>query len=363
MKKLMLLVMSGLCASFLTGVYAAEPKSAQPGYVNLVANDATTTISIPKKVAELSITLKNMLEDIEPGQENTPIPLPNIDGPVLKALGNIMKDFVANPNMPEAQKLQLIRNEISEQVTYTILIWAINYLDIELLKGPVANEMVQDLHKKHNGDRELIEAVILSLNLPEDLAGLLAKYWYLNYGENRNFILPNLDYGFSIEELRVHNKLPKVDRVVLVLSKLRINDLSGLRNIPGLNNLRFLVLRFNKLTNLVPDVFNGLNNLVQLDLHNNKLTNLVPGAFNGLNNLIILDLSSNELTNLVPGVFNSLNNLMTLRLANNKLTNLVPGVSNGLNNLIILDLSSNQFAEAQKEVLRKQLPATVSIEY
>ena len=284
-----------------------------------MANDATTTISIPKKVAELSITLKNMLEDIEPGQENTPIPLPNIDGPVLKALGNIMKDFVANPNMPEAQKLQLIRNEISEQVTYTILIWAINYLDIELLKGPVANAMVQDLHKKHNGDRNTIEAVILSLNLPEDLASLLAKYWYLHYGENRNFILPNLDYGFSIEELRVHNKLPGTFSILRIrtlnLSELKINDLSGLRNIPDINNLKALYL-----------------------VHN-QIANLVPGVFNGLNNLIILDLGSNELTNLVPGVFNGLNNLRTLDLHNNKLT------------------------EAQKEVLRKQLPATVSIEY
>ena len=369
MKRLMLLAMSGLSISCLTSVYAmkrgsqdvlrensgekpAKKRTQQPEiqpekHVLLQAGDNVTQIFIPKNMAELSITLKNMFEDIEQGEDSLPIPLPNIDGPMLEALGGIMMAFAANSTMPEITKVQLIKQKISGPVTYEALIWAINYLDIELLKGPVANAMVKDLHKKNNGDREQIEATILSLNLPEEFAGLLAKYWYLNYGNGTDFILPDLDYGFSIEELRVHNKLPGAATFHLVictldLSGLRINDLSGLRNIPGINNVQILTLSDKQLTNLGPDVFNGLNNLSVLILSPNHFTNLVPGIFNGLNNLQALYLNNKQLTNLIPGVFNGLNNLKELHLNNNQLTNLVPSTFNGLNNLKELHLNNNQ---------------------
>ena len=387
MKKLVLLVVLGLCASFLIGVNAAEPKSAQPGYVTLEANDGNA-IFMPEEAAKLSRTLRNMIEGIEPSQKNMLIPLQHlqIDGPMLGVLSAIMTALATDTTIPEEAKVALIKQKISGQkITCEDLIKVIDYLDIERLKDPAANVMAQALHRKHNGDHKQVEKGILSLNLPCEFAGMLAKCWYLHYGNGKNFILPHLNYGFSIEELLAYNKLPEVSGSTLKLSELRINDLSGLKNIPGigsvyelyldynqlttlasgifdgLNNLIFLYLNNNRLTNLVPGVFNGLNKLEVLCLYNNRLTNLTPGVFNGLNKLEVLNLCGNQLTGLEPGIFNELHNLAMLYLNNNRLINLEPGVFNGLNNLRWI--GNSRLAEAQKEVLRKQLPATVRIKY
>jgi hypothetical protein len=201
---------------------------------------------------------------------------------------------------------------------------AINYLDIEILKQPLANIFVKYLHTILNGDRATIETAIKNLTTPsnlnpskltpleltqaevaeitalttapekldpserftvsDELKSLLAKYWYLNYGNNKNYILPDFDYGFSIQELLDFGKLPKITSRAEVLmgdwghfppsdsldlSYLRLNDITGFKDIPKIQTVDTLYLSHNKLTELRPDIFSGLKLLRSLDLSTN----------------------------------------------------------------------------------------------
>ena len=157
--------------------------------------------------------------------------------------------------------------ERSARVSFDDLTYVVDFLGIDILKAPLANAMIQDLYRMHQGDRELIEAIILSLDFPDEFKGLLAKYWFLNYGQDysdvgnreKAFILPELDYGFSIEELLAYDKLPKIQEKVLMLFSLRINDLTGLTSIPGIKTVENLFLVSNKITRLPPGLFAGFN--------------------------------------------------------------------------------------------------------
>lgn len=59
--------------------------------VTLTSSD-NTNFSVEKAVAERSVLLKNMLEDV--GESDTPIPLPNVSGRTLKKVRNIMKEKI-----------------------------------------------------------------------------------------------------------------------------------------------------------------------------------------------------------------------------------------------------------------------------
>ena len=278
---------------------------------------------------------------------------------------------------------------------------AMTRLPAQSLVEKTTEFLIKKLYTDADGDTETIEAMIISLPIPEDLKASLAKNWYLNYGTDRNFILDELNYGFSIQELLAYHKLQAIvergeEQKQLDLSFLRINDLTGLRSIPninevmelklnhnrlsevqpntfnGLNKLKDLYLQNNQLTELLPNIFNGLNNLKALYLQSNQLTKLLPNAFNGLDSLEYLDLDYNhqltellpnsfsgltnlrrlslaysQLTKLHPNAFNSLNNLKHLVLHHNQLTQLLPNAFNNLNNLKVLDLSYNQLTKLE----------------
>ena len=100
---------------------------------------------------------------------------------------------------------------------------AMTRLSTQSLVEKSAEALIKKLYTDADGDRETIEAMIISLSIPEHLKGSLAKYWYLNYGTRSNFIwseldsggdfiLPELDYGFSIEELLAYGKLPAMQK-------------------------------------------------------------------------------------------------------------------------------------------------------
>ena len=68
---------------------------------------------------------------------------------------------------------------------------------------------------------------------------LLAKYWYLNYGDvkHADLILRGLDYGLSIAELKAYDKLPEIECGFLALCGLKLNDITGLEIFQVLNQL------------------------------------------------------------------------------------------------------------------------------
>ena len=50
--------------------------------IKLTSSDGQE-FSVPREVASLSILIKNMLEDFGEDYTDTPIPLPNVSGPIL----------------------------------------------------------------------------------------------------------------------------------------------------------------------------------------------------------------------------------------------------------------------------------------
>ena len=124
---------------------------------------------------------------------------------------------------------------------------------------------------------------------------------------------------------------------------LSYNELAGLppNVFSDLDNLEVLLLDNNLLEALPPNVFSGLSRLRLLGLNNNRFVNLSAEAFPNLSSLIFLWLHENRLTGIPDGVFSDLPGLMELRLGNNQITSLPSGIFSGLTSLEALLLGEN----------------------
>ena len=114
---------------------------------------------------------------------DAPIILHNLDGKVLDSLVRLMKIAFLLQNMSLIQRVkdiseQIITKERISGVSFDDLIYAVDFLDIELLKAPLANVMIKEIHKECGGDRKSIEKAILELTISEECSAL---YW-LNIG-------------------------------------------------------------------------------------------------------------------------------------------------------------------------------------
>ena len=123
-------------------------------------------------------------------------------------------------------------------------------------------------------------------------------------------------------------------------------------------NLISLDLSEQGLTKVPAYVFERTD-LQSLDLSNNNLTGALQGEIRFLRNLKTLDLSGNKFSG-IPAEVGQLKNLETLDLSNNLLTGLPYELGN-LSNLKILDVSGNHYSEADLEVIKKGLSASVTI--
>ena len=145
----------------------------------------------------------------------------------------------------------------------------------------------------------------------------------------------------SVAELMATERIEIVDGR-LDLSSKGLTSLEGLNAIAGIENLQWLYLGFNQLSELPAGIFNGLTNLQLLYLVGNQLSELPAGIFDGLTSLQELRLNNNQLSTLPAGVFDGLTSLRWLNFSRNQLSTLPAGIFNGLTSLETLDLSENR---------------------
>jgi len=99
---------------------------------------------VPRNIAEMSVTVKHMLEDIDPSSDaDNPIPLPNVQSKILSKVIDYCKYHNEHPDAPSDEKKDEKRTDDIipwdkefcdvDQPTLFELILAANYLDIKPL--------------------------------------------------------------------------------------------------------------------------------------------------------------------------------------------------------------------------------------
>ena len=251
-----------------------------------------------------------------------------------------------------------------------------------------AKQLAQDVHSKKD-IKSLLSTIPTDLHVP--LLAEIGRQYYILYGEKIN---TGQEWGVSIQDYLnspvLQNKIQITTfrgKTELTLVNMKINNLSGLQNIPnigtvqilrlnhnqlrtiqtnafaGLTNLTYLSLYNNQLTIILTKAFAGLTNLQSLFLNHNQLTIISTNAFAGLTNLTYLTLSNNQLRTIQTNAFAGLTNLTKLFLNNNQLTIIQPNAFAGLPNLRNLTLSNNQLDKKTKEAIRKALQQRVKISF
>jgi Leucine-rich repeat (LRR) protein len=168
------------------------------------------------------------------------------------------------------------------------------------------------------------------------------------------WLQPHFD-GVSIQDLIDNNMLRLRGLKRLDLSSKNIADLTGLQNIPGIQEVTALLLFDNSITTVAPGAFAGLSNLRRLALGNNQITTIAPDTFADLPNLQDLALGNNQITTIVQGTFADLPNLEQLDMDNNQITTIAPGTFAGLPNFEHLGLSNNNLSKANLDRIQDEL--------
>lgn len=110
------------------------------------------------------------------------------------------------------------------------------------------------------------------------------------------------------------------------------------------------------------EVYAGISvakNTTKLDLAGRGLNDSLKAEVRQLSALRELDISNNKFTG-VPAEVGQLSELRVLNLSNNPITGLPYEIGN-LKKLEILDLRGTNYAKADLEMIKKDLPATVQI--
>jgi len=346
--------------------------------VTLISSDKLSCWE-SKEVASLSMVVKNRLEEFP---KTKMIDFPKVNG---KSLANLLP-LMEYAYTVQREPLRAQIEKIGEQITAALkgadlqawknLVHIIDYLNIEILKRPLADSLIKYIYAREDGNREKIEKFISDWDVPAEYKELLAKYWYLNHGKDRNYIKPivkvikfvqkgeerakeekkiAVDYGFSIQELAAYNKLPAIVTNYgissISLDNARINDLTGLTSIPGILTLQQLNLSYNKLNKFPDNIFKDLHQLTVLNLDMNELAILPDDLFIGPDQLGTLNLSYNKLTKLPANILKPLKNLHQLNLFHNELKMLPEDIFKGLNNLNEIGLSYNRLETLPEKIL------------
>lgn len=159
---------------------------------------------------------------------------------------------------------------------------------------------------------------------------------------NTSSLATGSDEGTDNVATEEGKKVDEVENERSVVSNSNVLDLSG----QGLNKVPMYV--FDK------------TDVQELNLSNNILNGSLQAEVRHLQNLKILDLSNNQFTG-VPAEIGQLKNLEVLNLANNQLTGLPHELGN-LSNLKVLNLKGNNYASADLNIIKQNLPPSTVVQ-
>ncbi|MEE6521002.1 hypothetical protein FKM82_018979, partial [Ascaphus truei] len=112
-----------------------------------------------------------------------------------------------------------------------------------------------------------------------------------------------------------------------------------------------LLLAYNNICVLKILSFLNYQQLEYLELQNNVISDIHSQAFQTLQNLSYLDLSNNQLIHIKPGVFKPLSSLITLNLGNNRIASLSGNALEPSTKLQRLFLYNNALTNLRTELL------------
>lgn len=300
--------------------------------------------SVPESIAFQSSVIKKAVhraEDI--GEPVRNIKFDDISPLSLKIFietMQVMRDaYDKDPKVTQAQQMEEIENKVDfpEEISLATLKELLNqsaYLHLQPLVQVMARFVARALHEGEMTRQDLED-------ISQELISEVARHYYLIYNEFIEGI--SVPYGVSVRELLSLNRLPEIpEHFEYDLSKLRINDLDGLSQIPGISKVKKLNLSHNQLAVIKPGNFEGLGGLETLTLSYNKFTHLPAKIFRGLGSLTNLTISHNDIDSLEIDVFVGLGSLKRLDLSSNLMTNFSEQLFSGLGNMEWLNLSNNR---------------------
>ncbi|KAJ4715604.1 putative Receptor protein kinase [Melia azedarach] len=170
-------------------------------------------------------------------------------------------------------------------------------------------------------------------------SGITGELGRLNFS-----CFPNLEYL----HLSFNNIYESIPTQIGALSKLKFldlkdNNLTGVipEEIVNLKNLEYLSFSSNYLSGSIPSQIGALSKLKSLDLRENNLIGVIPAEIVNLKNLEYLNFSSNYLSGSIPSQIGALSKLKSLDLAVNNLTGVIPTEIVNLKSLEYLSFSYN----------------------
>lgn len=162
----------------------------------------------------------------------------------------------------------------------------------------------------------------------------------------------------NISSFETLNNFPSVQTEILILDYNNLQDVSWIKNLPNLKDIR---LSNNLLTDLNVSDFSALTKLKYLNVSRNNIKTLPKGLFGNRNVIQSLDFSYNELDN-IDALSGNFGKLKKLYLHGNKLKHIDPVDENILPNLEILKASYNEITLREKNYNFKAFPKLQSIE-
>ncbi|XP_072889913.1 uncharacterized protein [Hemitrygon akajei] len=117
---------------------------------------------------------------------------------------------------------------------------------------------------------------------------------------------------------------------------------------PCLGKLRYLSLRYNRISAIMSHAFQQVPNLETLSLALNGINFINISAFAGLSKLRFLSLTNNAIGEIFHATYMHVRNLEHLKLRNNRIPIIYSGYYSNLSRLVTLDLGGNHIVEIRK---------------